>query len=66
MKICCLGAGYVGGPTMSVFAKHCEKHQFTVVDHNASRIEAWNSDILPVYEPGLNAIIKKQRGKNLH
>ena len=68
-KICCIGAGYVGGPTMAVFAEKCEDIQVNVVDNNIERINFWNSDdlkLLPIYEPGLDAIIAKCRGKNLH
>uniref|UniRef100_A0A803TSP6 UDP-glucose/GDP-mannose dehydrogenase N-terminal domain-containing protein n=1 Tax=Anolis carolinensis TaxID=28377 RepID=A0A803TSP6_ANOCA len=49
-KICCIGAGYVGGPTCSVIAHMCPKIKVTVVDVNESRINAWNSDTLPIYE----------------
>lgn len=49
-KICCIGAGYVGGPTCSVIASMCPEITVTVVDVNESRIKAWNSDILPIYE----------------
>ncbi|MBC8095994.1 MAG: UDP-glucose 6-dehydrogenase [Akkermansiaceae bacterium] len=66
MNICCIGAGYVGGPTMAVMASKCPEHQFTVVDMNESRIAAWNSSSLPVYEPGLDEIVRTCRGKNLH
>ncbi|KAI8322665.1 hypothetical protein GQ54DRAFT_142517 [Martensiomyces pterosporus] len=64
--ICCIGAGYVGGPTSSVMASRCPDIQFTVVDTDRHRIDAWNSGSLPVYEPGLDAIVKAQRGRNLH
>ena len=67
-KICCIGAGYVGGPTMAVFAKNCPNIQFEVVDINQERINAWNSNDLtnlPVFEPGLPEIIDLVRGKNL-
>ncbi|WP_417444956.1 nucleotide sugar dehydrogenase [Joostella sp.] len=67
-KICCIGAGYVGGPTMSVIAHKCPEIQVTVVDINADRINAWNDknlDNLPVYEPGLKEIIAETRNKNL-
>ena len=64
-KILCIGAGYVGGPTMAVIAKHCPEYQVTIVDINNERIAAWNSDELPVYEPGLEEIVRQQRGKNL-
>ncbi len=65
MKICCIGAGYVGGPTMSMIAHKCTGHTVTVVDINQSRIDAWNSDVLPIYEPGLDEIVKASRGKRL-
>ena len=67
-NICCIGAGFVGGPTMSVIASNCPKIRIEVVDINEERIEAWNSNDfsqLPVFEPGLEEIIKKCRGKNL-
>lgn len=64
-NILCIGAGYVGGPTMTVIAKHCPEYQVTVVDINHERIAAWNSDKLPVYEPGLEEIVRERRGKNL-
>ena len=67
-NICCIGAGYVGGPTMAVIALNCPNIRVDVVDINEQRIECWNSNDftkLPVFEPGLEAIIKKQRGKNL-
>jgi UDPglucose 6-dehydrogenase len=51
MKICCIGAGYVGGPTMAMIAKKCKDVRVTVVDLNQNRIDEWNSDVLPVYEP---------------
>ena len=65
MKICCIGAGYVGGPTMAMIASKCPHIQVAVVDINQERIDAWNSDILPVYEPGLDEIVKKTRNENL-
>jgi len=65
MKICCIGAGYVGGPTMAMIAKQCESTMVTVVDLNQDRIDEWNSDELPVYEPGLLETVKSARGKNL-
>ncbi|SFR82016.1 MULTISPECIES: nucleotide sugar dehydrogenase [Maribacter] len=67
-KICCIGAGYVGGPTMSVIAKQCPEIQVTVVDINQDRIDQWNTvnlDELPIYEPGLKEIVGETRGKNL-
>ncbi|MCT1524671.1 nucleotide sugar dehydrogenase [Sphingobacterium hotanense] len=67
-KICCIGAGYVGGPTMAVIADKCPEIQVTLVDLNAERIAAWNSaDLgeLPIYEPGLSEIIERTRHKNL-
>jgi UDPglucose 6-dehydrogenase len=67
-SICCIGAGYVGGPTMAVIALKCPHIKVTIVDINESRIAAWNSDDLdqlPVYEPGLKEVIKTTRGRNL-
>ena len=67
--ICCIGAGYVGGPTMAVIADRCPSIQVTVVDLNETRIAAWNDpDLtrLPVYEPGLDAVVGRTRGRNLH
>lgn len=66
MKIFCIGAGYVGGPTMAVTAFKAPDVQVVVYDLNQKRIDAWNSDELPVYEPGLEEIVKQCRGKNLH
>ena len=68
-RICCIGAGYVGGPTMAVIADRCPQIQVTVVDINQARIDAWNdADLsrLPVYEPGLDAVVARARGRNLH
>ena len=67
-NICCLGAGYVGGPTMSVIALKCPDIKVTVVDLNQERIAAWNDenlDNLPIYEPGLSEVVAQARGKNL-
>ena len=66
-NICCIGAGYVGGPTMAVIALKCPEINITVVDNNPEKINSWNGqlDTLPVYEPGLAEIIKEVRGKNL-
>jgi len=67
-KICCIGAGYVGGPTMAVIAQKCPHIQVTVVDLNAERIAAWNdenTDNIPIYEPGLSDIVAEARGRNL-
>lgn len=64
-NICCLGAGYVGGPTMAMIASKCPDIQVTVADLNARRIDAWNSDVLPVYEPGLDEVVASARGRNL-
>src|SRR5690606_10641797 len=67
-NICCIGAGYVGGPTMSVIAQKCPDITVTIVDINAQRIAAWNdADLskLPVYEPGLDAVVAEARGRNL-
>ena len=62
-NICCVGAGYVGGPTMSVIASKCPEINY-IVDINEERISEWNSDKLPIYEPGLDQIVKK-RAENL-
>ena len=64
-NILCIGAGYVGGPTMAVIAKNCPQHKVTVVDINADRIAAWQSDTLPIYEPGLDEVVRCGRGRNL-
>ncbi|RYY31852.1 MAG: UDP-glucose 6-dehydrogenase [Sphingobacteriaceae bacterium] len=67
-KICCIGAGYVGGPTMAVIAQKCPHIQVTVVDLNQARIDAWNdpdTNNIPVYEPGLDAVVAEARGRNL-
>jgi UDPglucose 6-dehydrogenase len=67
-KICCIGAGYVGGPTMAVIAKQCPHITVTVVDLNEARIAAWNDEDtanIPVYEPGLDAVVAEARGRNL-
>ena len=67
-KICCIGAGYVGGPTMAVIARQCPNITVTVVDISVERIAAWNDpnlDNLPIYEPGLADVVEKARGKNL-
>jgi UDPglucose 6-dehydrogenase len=67
-NICCIGAGYVGGPTMAVVAQKCPHIKVTIVDVNASRIAAWNNEDLsklPVFEPGLDEVVKEARGRNL-
>lgn len=67
-NICCIGAGYVGGPTMSVIAYKCPDIKVNIVDLNADRIAAWNDEDvnnIPVYEPGLGDIVAAARGKNL-
>lgn len=64
-NICCIGAGYVGGPTMAVIALKNPDIRVNVVDINAERIAAWNTDQLPVYEPGLLEVVKQARGRNL-
>ena len=67
-KICCIGAGYVGGPTMSVIADKCPNVEVRVVDINKQRIDAWNDSNLsklPIFEPGLDLIISRTRGRNL-
>ncbi|CAI9096484.1 OLC1v1032645C1 [Oldenlandia corymbosa var. corymbosa] len=65
VKICCIGAGYVGGPTMAVIALKCPSIEVVVVDISTPRITAWNSDHLPIYEPGLEDVVKECRGRNL-
>ena len=65
-SITCIGAGYVGGPTMAVIADRCPHIQVTVVDANPERIAAWMTDSLPVFEPGLLEVVKRTRGRNLH
>ncbi|XP_067944817.1 UDP-glucose 6-dehydrogenase-like [Watersipora subatra] len=65
MKICCIGAGYVGGPTCAVMALKCPDSTVTIVDLNEARIAAWNSDELPIYEPGLYEVVEQVRGRNL-
>ncbi len=64
-NICCIGAGYVGGPTMSIIAQKNSDIKVNVVDMNADKISAWNSENLPVYEPGLSKVVKETRGRNL-
>lgn len=67
-NICCIGAGYVGGPTMAVIAQKCPEIQVNVVDINAQRIADWNDenlDNLPIFEPGLKEIVAEARGRNL-
>ena len=66
-NICCIGAGYVGGPTMAVIALKCPHINVTVVDANPEKIKAWNGPLeqLPVYEPGLAEVVKEARGRNL-
>lgn len=67
-KICCIGAGYVGGPTMAIIAQKCPEITVTVVDINEERIAKWNDkDVnnIPIYEPGLSEIVGEARGRNL-
>ena len=64
-NILCIGAGYVGGPTMAMIALKCPDRRVTVVDVNDRRIAAWNSDELPIYEPGLDEVVRTCRGRNL-
>lgn len=64
-KILCIGAGYVGGPTMAMIASKCPEYKVTCVDINQEKIRAWNTDDLPIYEPGLFELVKKNRGQNL-
>ena len=64
-NILCIGAGYVGGPTMAMIAFKCPQYKVSVVDINPDRIVQWNSDKLPIYEPGLDEVVRAARGKNL-
>jgi UDPglucose 6-dehydrogenase len=64
-KILCIGAGYVGGPTMAMIARKCPDYKVTVVDINKARIEAWKSQNIPIYEPGLDELVFATRDKNL-
>ncbi|MGV8880487.1 MAG: UDP-glucose 6-dehydrogenase [Sphingobacteriaceae bacterium] len=67
-NICCIGAGYVGGPTMSIIAKQCPEIKVTVVDLNEKRIAAWNDpnvENIPIFEPGLSEVVAEARGRNL-
>jgi UDPglucose 6-dehydrogenase len=64
-KILCIGAGYVGGPTMAMIALKCPQYRVTVVDINEQRIRDWQSDNLPIYEPGLLPVVKEARERNL-
>ncbi len=66
-NICCIGAGYVGGPTMAVIALKCPSINITVVDANPEKIKSWNGPLesLPVYEPGLAEVVEEARGRNL-
>ena len=67
-KICCIGAGYVGGPTMAVIANECPHIKVVVVDQDKNKIKSWNNkslNELPIYEPGLKELIKNTRNKNL-
>ena len=64
-RVCCIGAGYVGGPTASVLAMKCPEMTVHSVDVNPARIAAWNSENLPIFEPGLDEVVKSCRGKNL-
>jgi UDPglucose 6-dehydrogenase len=65
-NILCIGAGYVGGPTMAVIAKHCPDINVVVADINADRVRAWQSGVPPIYEPGLDEVLRVSLGKNLH
>ncbi len=64
-RIACIGAGYVGGPTMAVIAMKCPQYKVNVVDVSEARIQAWQTDNLPIYEPGLLEVVKSARGRNL-
>lgn len=64
-RICCIGAGYIGVPTMAIIAQKCPYIKITVVDNNVERIASWQTDDLPIFEPGLHSIIKETRNRNL-
>ena len=64
-RIACIGAGYVGGPTMAMIASKCPHIKVTVLDISKPQIDKWNSETLPIYEPGLDDLVKGVRGKNL-
>ena len=64
-SILCIGAGYVGGPTMAMIAAKCPDYTVTVADINEQRIAGWNSESMPIYEPGLYDVVKQARGRNL-
>jgi UDPglucose 6-dehydrogenase len=64
-NVICIGAGYVGGPTMAVIAAKCPDYKVTVVDINAEKIAAWGTDDLPIYEPGLRDVVKMSLNRNL-
>lgn len=64
-NICCIGAGYVGGPTCSIIAQQCPHITVTIVDIDPERIRRWQEGPLPIYEPGLEAVVEATRGKNL-
>uniref|UniRef100_A0AC35TYB6 UDP-glucose 6-dehydrogenase n=1 Tax=Rhabditophanes sp. KR3021 TaxID=114890 RepID=A0AC35TYB6_9BILA len=64
-KIACIGAGYVGTPTSAIIAHKCHHIEVTVLDSNSDKINQWNSDNLPIFEPGLEEIVKDRKGKNL-
>ena len=64
-RIACIGAGYVGGPTMAVIAMKCPQYKVTVADISEARIAAWQTDDLPIYEPGLLEVVQAGRGRNL-
>jgi UDPglucose 6-dehydrogenase len=64
-RIACIGAGYIGGPTMAVIAMKCPQYKVSVVDLSEARIDAWKTDNLPIYEPGLLEVVREARGRNL-
>jgi len=64
-NILCIGAGYVGGPTMAMMAAKCPKYKITVVDISIEKIKAWQTDELPIFEPGLLKVVQSCRNKNL-
>lgn len=64
-NILCIGAGYVGGPTMAMIAHKCPQYKVTVVDIDKDKIDRWNTEQLPIFEPGLDRLVKETRNMNL-
>ena len=64
-RLLCIGAGYVGGPTMAVIAQHCPDVEVVVADINHDRVAAWQSGRPPIFEPGLEEVVRRSLGRNL-